>query len=171
MVIVHNPTCGCARCFPINYPERQNPWRHGRQTVPSATSYPSTFRTISGYRENDFCCATTCRDCGRSVFLIRHNGGYVLVDARGWPWPIHECYLREHPRGGKKRFYPGEDTLRSLSVTSVKTLGRLLAEKGCDDYRPGPAVKAGVPLSVRIGPSVAADDEKILRAFGSEFIA
>ena len=54
--------------------------------------------------------------------------------------------------------------------TTVKTLGRLLSEKGCEDYRPGPAVKAGVPFSGRIGPSVGPQDEELFRAFGSEFV-
>lgn len=118
--MVHNRTCGCPKCFPINCPHRANP--HGGETRRGTTvdSFPSTFRTISGYRENDFCCQITCRDCGKPVFLIHHNGGYVLVNELGWPWPIHECFLSDHPRGGERRIYSGEVSLRSLASTPVE---------------------------------------------------
>lgn len=55
--------------------------------------------------------------------------------------------------------------------TTVNYLGKLLAQKGCEDYRPGPVAKAGVPLSLWKGPSVAAQDEARFKAYGAEFVA
>ena len=54
--------------------------------------------------------------------------------------------------------------------TTVKTLGRLLFRKGCEQYKPGPAAKAGVPFSLWKGPSVGAEDETRFRAYGAEFV-
>ena len=53
--------------------------------------------------------------------------------------------------------------------TTVETLGRLLACKGCEDYRPGPAAKAGTPFSLWKGPSVGAEDEARFKAYGAGF--
>ena len=39
----------------------------------------------------DVCRPTVCRECGKAVFFIRHNGGSVWVDELGWPWPKHGC--------------------------------------------------------------------------------
>jgi len=44
---------------------------------------------------SDFCAEVNCRDCGQLTYLIHHNGGYVLVDELGWPWPIHPCYQKK----------------------------------------------------------------------------
>ena len=54
--------------------------------------------------------------------------------------------------------------------TTVRTLGRLLSRKGCEDYRPGPAAKAGIPFSLWKGPSVEARDEERFKAYGAEFV-
>lgn len=53
---------------------------------------------------------------------------------------------------------------------TVKTMGKILAQKGCEDYRPGPVAKAGVPLSLWKGPSVTPKDEELFKAFGTEFV-
>lgn len=55
--------------------------------------------------------------------------------------------------------------------TTVVHLGKLLSRKGCEDYRPGPAAKAGRPLSLWKGPSVGARDEARFKAYGAEFVA
>ena len=55
--------------------------------------------------------------------------------------------------------------------TTVTYLGTLLSRKGCEDYRPGPAAKAGAPLSVWKGPSVGAQDEARFKAYGAQFVA
>ena len=54
---------------------------------------------------------------------------------------------------------------------TVKALGKLLAKKGCTDFRPGPAVKAGVPFSPWKGRSVQSQDEERFKAYGAEFVA
>jgi len=55
-------------------------------------------------------------------------------------------------------------------TTTVTHLGELLTQKGCEDYRPGPAAKAGVPLSLWKGRSVAAEDEGRFKAYGAAFV-
>ena len=54
--------------------------------------------------------------------------------------------------------------------TTVRTIGRLLTEKGSEDYRHGPAARAGVPFSLWKGPSVAAEGEERFRAYGAHFV-
>ena len=54
--------------------------------------------------------------------------------------------------------------------TTVTTLGRLLAEKGCKDYRPGPVAKAGSPFSLWKGRSVSTQDEERFKVFGTDFV-
>ncbi|MFI4913254.1 MAG: flavodoxin family protein [Sedimentisphaeraceae bacterium JB056] len=55
--------------------------------------------------------------------------------------------------------------------TTVKHLGELMAQKGCEDYKPGPSAKAGVPMSLWKGPSVGTEDKANFKAFGIEFVA
>ena len=52
---------------------------------------------------------------------------------------------------------------------TIQRIGELLTQKGCADYRPGPAARAGVPFSLWKGPSVSQEDEAHFRAYGSEF--
>jgi len=59
-------------------------------------------------------------------------------------------------------FIGGENT--------VRTIGSILTQKGCGDYRPGPVAKAGVPVSLWKGPAVSPEDEDLFRAFGTEFV-
>jgi len=54
---------------------------------------------------------------------------------------------------------------------TVKALGELLSRKGCKDYRPGLAAKAGVPFSLWKGPSVRPPDEERFKAYGAQFVA
>lgn len=53
--------------------------------------------------------------------------------------------------------------------TTIATLGRMLADKGCTDYRPGPAARAGSPFSIWKGPDVKAPDLARFRDYGSTF--
>ena len=55
--------------------------------------------------------------------------------------------------------------------TTVRTIGDILREKGCEDYRSGHVARAGVPLSVWKGPSVRPEDEELFAAYGAEFVA
>lgn len=55
--------------------------------------------------------------------------------------------------------------------TTVKCLGKLLSGKGCEEYRPGPAAKAGVPFSLWTGPSVGAQDKDRFKDYGAKFVA
>lgn len=38
------------------------------------------------------CRPTTCKFCNERVFFVKHNGGSVLFNALGWPWPKHDCW-------------------------------------------------------------------------------
>ena len=54
---------------------------------------------------------------------------------------------------------------------TVKRVGEILAQKGCEDFQPGPAARAGVPFSVLKGPAVNAQDEERFRAYGTAFVS
>ncbi|MBL7016031.1 MAG: hypothetical protein ISR84_00580 [Kiritimatiellales bacterium] len=56
-------------------------------------------------------------------------------------------------------------------ANTVNALNKLLCRKGCTDFRPGPAAKAGLPFSPWKGPSVSAQDEERFKAYGAEFVA
>ena len=53
---------------------------------------------------------------------------------------------------------------------TVQLIGEMLTQKGCTDYRPGPAARAGTPFSLWVGPSVKPEDEARFRAYGAEFV-
>ena len=54
--------------------------------------------------------------------------------------------------------------------TTVATIGKVLAQKGCTDYLPGPAARAGSPLSLWTGPEVSPEDLARFRAYGAAFV-
>lgn len=104
---VHNDTCGCANCFPINYPHRVNPhggggdwsgrgWdRSSYDSTPTSLPAPSgpAIGTTTKWGGGEDCCwLTTCPRCGAQVFFVRHNGGSVWFDSLGPPWPKHQCF-------------------------------------------------------------------------------
>lgn len=68
-------------------------------------------------------------------------------------------------RGGGISVYGGVG-----GKNTVKAIGDVLAQLGCEDYKPGPAAKAGIPLSLWKGPSVSPDDEERLCAYGAQFV-
>ena len=53
-------------------------------------------------------------------------------------------------------------------ATTVKNLEQRLADIGARVLAPGPAVKAGAPLSLWRGPDASPDDRKRLRQFGRD---
>jgi len=55
-------------------------------------------------------------------------------------------------------------------TNTVRTLGKLLSLKGCDDYRPGPVARAGVPLSLWKGSSLSDKAKNIFKTFGAGFV-
>ena len=54
---------------------------------------------------------------------------------------------------------------------TVRALKKVLSEKGCRDFKSGPATKAGVALSLWKGPSVTEQDEDLFKAYGTQFVA
>lgn len=97
--MVHNPTCGCHNCFPINYPDRVNP--HTQRTVYSGNSYrnckPEHNHIKSNWSwHNNYTFQINCWWCGEPVFFHRNdNGGCVLFNSLGKLWPVHSCW-EEH---------------------------------------------------------------------------
>jgi multimeric flavodoxin WrbA len=53
---------------------------------------------------------------------------------------------------------------------TVQHIGERVTQEGCTDYRPGPAARAGVPLSLWKGPSVSPEDEARFRTYGAAFV-
>lgn len=56
-------------------------------------------------------------------------------------------------------------------ANTVKALGKTAARKGCTDFRPGPAAKAGLPFSRWKGLPVSARDVERYKAYGASFVA
>lgn len=53
---------------------------------------------------------------------------------------------------------------------TVKSIGTVLQEKGCDEYLPGPVATAGTPMSVVKGPSIDARAKEQFCAYGAQFV-
>ncbi|MHC4872385.1 MAG: flavodoxin family protein [Planctomycetota bacterium] len=53
---------------------------------------------------------------------------------------------------------------------TIHSIHKLLIKKGCENFRPGPAAKAGTPMSLWKGPSVKPEDEEKFRSYGAEFV-
>lgn len=58
--------------------------------------------------------------------------------------------------------YGGKATLAHLT--------KLLTNKGCENFNPGPVVKAGTLGSIFKGPSVTKEDEELIKVYGKTFI-
>lgn len=54
---------------------------------------------------------------------------------------------------------------------TVRYIGEILVQKGCEDFRPGPVARAGVPFSLWVGPPVGPEDEAQFRAYGTAFVS
>jgi len=114
----------------------------------------------------------------RAAALPDHEG--LILGSPCWagsvtPWGVATPVLRaldSLPPDALKGKRCGGISVHSQmgGKTTVVTLGRLLSQKGCEDYRPGPAAKAGVPFSLWKGPSVGAQDEARFRAYGAGFV-
>lgn len=94
------------------------------------------------------------------------------VALSGVATPLSEI-LDALPEGSLKKKRCGGISVHSKmgGTRTVNSLGELLSRKGCDDYRPGPVAKAGVPFSLWTGPSVSSQDEERFRAYGVQFVA
>ncbi len=97
--MVHNPTCGCPNCFPINYPERFNP--HSTYHVSNEKLWDTPDYSLwVNDRSTTF--STECWWCNENVYFHRNpNGGCVLFDSLGPPWPKHQCWI-DHMNLNKK---------------------------------------------------------------------
>ena len=54
--------------------------------------------------------------------------------------------------------------------STVRSIGERLKVKGCANYVAGPVAKAGVPLSLWVGPSVTQEDLARYHAFGEDLV-
>ena len=72
---------------------------------------------------------------------------------------------RKGKRGGGISVYGGVG-----GENTVKAIGNVLVQLGCEHYESGLAVRAGTPLSLWKGPSVSVGDEERLRAYGTQFV-
>lgn len=88
----HHPNCGCGF----------GGFNYGSPTGLPFATYPSILRlhTDWGHWSSYTIPNVRCWDCGEAVFFHRSpNGGSVLFDALGPPWPIHPCFeerVRRH---------------------------------------------------------------------------
>ncbi len=94
------------------------------------------------------------------------------VALSGVATPLSEI-LDALPEGALEKKRCGGISVHSKmgGTRTVNSLGELLSHKGCDDYRPGPVAKAGVPFSLWTGPSVSSQDEERFRAYGAQFVS
>ena len=88
----HHPDCNCG-WGGVNYGSANSlPWA----TYPSVLRLHTDWGRWSSYTIPN----VRCWDCGEAVFFHRSpNGGSVLFDALGPPWPIHLCFekrVRRH---------------------------------------------------------------------------
>jgi hypothetical protein len=76
---------GC-RCSGGNsYPVERTP----PPTAKRLANPPKPSLQIFDKRDEDFTRKTTCKECGERIWFVRYNGGSVLFDELGWPWPRH----------------------------------------------------------------------------------
>lgn len=54
-----------------------------------------------------------CRVCGKRCHLVHHNGGYVMLDELGPPWPKHPCFAEMFGTPA-----PKQSLTRLIGVTS-----------------------------------------------------
>jgi len=54
---------------------------------------------------------------------------------------------------------------------TIAQLKNRVTEKGCANFKSGPVIRAGVPLSLFKGKSVSKVDEELVRKFAKEFIS
>lgn len=85
----HSPNCNCGWGGIYHGDFSQADWGN-------ATDFQRVANPFVNYSTeyDNFCRLTECRDCKKQVYLVHHNGGYVLVEELGWPWPIHPCFLK-----------------------------------------------------------------------------
>jgi hypothetical protein len=49
-------------------------------------------------------CWVSCRECGERCHLVQHNGGYVMLDELGPPWPKHPCFVEKFDTSVPRNF-------------------------------------------------------------------
>jgi len=96
----HYGNCTCGWCWGRGNSGRSSATRG--MSASSSQSETLVGRTTSWGNEDDCCFLTTCRLCGGAVYFVRHNGGSVLFDSLGPPWPKHHC-IPDDPVGKKLR--------------------------------------------------------------------
>ncbi len=139
--MVHNPTCGCPKCFHINYPDQPNPHRTHSYRVNRKVDYQVT--TTSSHvapkdsydwvQHGSITFYTECWWCGEPVYFHRNeDGGCVLFDRLGPPWPIHSCW-EEHKNQQKTATKTIVEKrvaeLRAISISSYKFINEKISKQ------------------------------------------
>lgn len=65
--------------------------RSGFSTPKQPTSPPKPSLRRFDRKDEDYTRPSICSECQKEVWFVQHNGGCVLFDALGQPWPRHEC--------------------------------------------------------------------------------
>lgn len=86
-----------------------------------AESYRADGAVLVDVQEEGFGRPSRCPSCGRDAYFIRHNGGAAWFDTLAWPWPIHQCPVRDT----SKWVPPGIDEIAEMLVTEVPKDGIL----------------------------------------------
>jgi len=79
--------------------------------------------------------------------------------------------LKKLPKNSLKEIRCGGISTYSVKggETTIEHLRRLLESRGCQDFRPGPTVKAEIANGISRGPSIEDEDLKKLKEYGSSF--
>lgn len=89
----------------------------------------------------------------------------------GIAWPLKKVLKSLGPGILKGKICGGISVHSGAGAeVTVKNIGKILLEKGCQEYVPGPVAVAGVPFSLWKGPSVSGEDIKKFKNFGSELL-
>lgn len=152
--MVHNPTCGCPSCFHINYPDRPNPHRVHTYKVRNTARSSSHSRPLvhqkapyDWVRSDSITFYTECWWCGDPVYFHRNeNGGCVLFERLGSPWPIHECWeqhKKEQSSAIQGLVYKRIEQIKSTSIKTYRFTEKTISIEtplegfilGCDHDR------------------------------------
>ena len=131
--------------FPsVGYYTSNNSQRFRRLTLSESKHYkqPTNNYSYSWLYVGELTLLTTCWWCGDEVYFHRdENGGCVLFDALGKPWPIHACweeYKHERKQAVTNILDKHKIALQNTKTVDYKYFSNLLIEPfdafliGCD---------------------------------------
>lgn len=97
--------------------------------------------------------------------------GGSISKREGIAWPLKKVLKSLEPGVLKGKICGGISVHSGAGAeVTVKNIGKILLEKGCKEYIPGPVAVAGVPFSLWKGPSVSHEDIEKFKSFGSDLL-